>query len=81
MSVLPPVDRKPRSKNNEESINKTLERVMKARDTSTESYHRELYKAYHAGISLAALAKGLDLSSSGPLYYAVQREEIRKKGK
>jgi len=81
MSILPPVDRKPRSKNNEESINKTLERVMKARDTSTESYHRELYKAYHAGISLAALAKGLDLSSSGPLYYAVQREEIRKKGK
>ena len=80
-SKVPPAARKPRSQTNEITLNKTLERVTKARDTSTESYHRELYKAYHAGISLAALAKGLDLSSSGPLYYAVQREEIRKKGK
>lgn len=80
-SNVPPVTRKPRSQSNETTLNKTLERVLKARDTSTESYHRELYKAYHAGVSLAAIAKGLDLSSSGPLYYAVQREEMRKAGK
>jgi hypothetical protein len=80
-SSVPPATRKPRSQTNEVTLNKTLERVIKARDVSTESYHRELYKAYHAGISLAAIAKGLDLSSSGPLYYAVQREEMRKNDK
>jgi hypothetical protein len=80
-SNIPPAARKPRSQTNEVTLNKTLERVIRARDTSTESYHRELYKAYHAGISLAAIAKGLDLSSSGPLYYAVQREEMRKNDK
>jgi len=80
-SKVPPAARKPRSRTNETTLNRALERVTRARDTSTESYHRELYKAYHAGISLAAIARGLDLSSSAPLYYAVQREEMRKAGR
>lgn len=69
--------RKPRSKATEETTQKALTAILKARDTSTERYHAELYKAYHAGVSLAKISKGLKLSSSAPLYYAVQRHEIR----
>lgn len=69
--------RKPRSKATEEATQKALTAILKARDTSTERYHAELYKAYHAGVSLAKISKGLKLSSSAPLYYAVQRHEIR----
>jgi hypothetical protein len=76
-SSTPPGPRKPRSQSSEESIEKTLTRVLKAKETSTERYHEELYKAYHNGASLAVLAKGLSLSSSAPLYYAVQRHETR----
>jgi len=76
-SSTPPAPRKPRSQSTEASIEKTLTRVLKAKETSTERYHEELYKAYHNGASLAVLAKGLSLSSSAPLYYAVQRHETR----
>ena len=69
--------RKPRSRATEEATQKVLTQVLKARDASTERYHAEIYKAYHAGVSLARLSKGLNLSSSAPLYYAVQRHEIR----
>lgn len=69
--------RKPRSKASEEATQKALTVILKARDASTERYHAELYKAYHAGVSLAKISKGLKLSSSAPLYYAVQRHEIR----
>ena len=73
--------RKPRSRATEETTNKALTAILKARDTSTEKYHAELYKAYHAGVSLAKISKGLKLSSSAPLYYAVQRHEIRLNSK
>ena len=76
-SSTPPRPLKPRSQSTEASIEKTLTRVVKAKETSTERYHEELYKAYHDGISLAVLAKGLSLSSSAPLYYAVQRHTAR----
>jgi hypothetical protein len=76
-SSIPPVARKARTKNNEVAVEKALGAVLKARDTSTEAYHRQLHKAYHQGVSLAKLAEGLKLSSSAPLYYAVQRQEIR----
>jgi hypothetical protein len=76
-SSTPPRPRKTRSQSTEESIEKTLTRVLKAKEISTERYHEELHKAYHSGASLAVLAKGLSLSSSAPLYYAVQRHETR----
>lgn len=46
-SSTPPRPRKPRSQSTEASIEKTLTRVVKAKETSTERYHEELYKAYH----------------------------------
>lgn len=77
-SALPPVTRKNRSKVSEDTIAKAMDAVLKARDTSTEDYHKALHKAYHEGISLATVSKALGLSSSAPLYYAVQRHEIRQ---
>lgn len=76
-SSVPPVARKTRSKHDDVALSKVLSAVTKARDTSTEEYHKQLHKAYHQGVSLAKLAEGLKLSSSAPLYYAVQRQEIR----
>ena len=76
-SSTPPRPRKPRSQSTDVSIEKTLTRVVKAKETSTERYHEELYKAYHDGVSPAVIAKGLSLSSSAPLYYAVQRHTAR----
>ena len=76
-SNIPPQTRKPRSKSSEETIKKSLERVLKARNQSSEDYHREIHSAYHSGISLATLSKELGLSSSAPLYYAVSCHEIK----
>ena len=77
-SAIPPVARKNRSRATEDTIAKSLESILKARNTSTEDYHKELHKAYHAGISLATVSKELGLSSSAPLYYAVQRHAMRE---
>jgi lambda repressor-like predicted transcriptional regulator len=76
-SAIPPVARKNRSRASEETIAKAMESILKAREVSTEDYHQELHKAYHEGISLATVSKALGLSSSAPLYYAVQRHETR----
>jgi lambda repressor-like predicted transcriptional regulator len=76
-SAIPPVARKNRSRATEETIAKAMESILKARETSTEDYHQELHDAYHAGISLATVSKALGLSSSAPLYYAVQRHAMR----
>ena len=76
-SAIPPVARKNRSRATEETIAKAMESILKAREISTEDYHQKLYDAYHAGISLATVSKALGLSSSAPLYYAVQRHAMR----
>ena len=79
-SNVAPATRMPRSKATEETTQKALSLIVKAKESSTEKYHAEIHKAYYAGVSLAHIAKGLGLSSSAPLYYAVQRHEIRKQG-
>ena len=76
-SAIPPVARKNRSRATEETVVKAMSSILKAREASTEDYHKELHKAYHAGISLATVSKELGLSSSAPLYYAVQRHAMR----
>jgi len=78
-SNVPPVVRKKRSRATEDAVSEAIDRVRSARDTSTEVYHEELHRVYHEGFSLAVIAKGLSISSSAPLYYGVQRHEIRVK--
>lgn len=79
-SAIPPVTRKLRSKATSETISQTLSDIVEAKNSSTEEYHAALHKAYHEGVSLALIAKGIGLSSSAPLYYAVQRHELRVQG-
>lgn len=79
-SAVPPVARKLRSKATEESIAVTLSDIVDAKNASTEEYHAAIYKAYNEGVSLALIAKSLNLSSSAPLYYAMQRHTIRLQG-
>ena len=76
-SNIPPSPRKRKSAATEDTIKEAIERVKTARNVSTDEYHRVLFDVYHEGVSLAVIAKGLSLSSSAPLYYGIQRHEIR----
>ena len=62
----------------EEVIEASLERVKAARDKGTARYHAQLAKERESGIPLAAIAKGLGISNSAPLYYGVQRYYLSK---
>lgn len=76
-SAIPPVARKNRSRAFRMDSMAFAMVSSDAREVSTEDYHQELHDSYHAGISLATVSKALGLSSSAPLYYAVQRHAMR----
>jgi hypothetical protein len=69
--------RKRRSTLTLEQTEKWVEEILKAKEDSEEAYHNVVFKAYQAGASLAAIAKKIGISSSAPLYYAVNRHETR----
>jgi transposase-like protein len=71
--ALPP---RKRSKMTPEQTDKAIERIKKAKQKSTDAYHAQVVKEYENGVSLAKVAGGLGLSSSQPLYYAVQRSRV-----
>lgn len=71
--ALPP---RKRSKMTPAEIEKAVERIKKAKAKSTDAYHAQVVKEYDNGVSLAKVAEGLGLSSSQPLYYAVQRSRV-----
>ena len=53
-------------------------RVKRAKAVGTTQYHAQLATEYREnGISLGAIAKGLGIANSSPLYYAVQRHAKR----
>lgn len=62
----------------EEAIEASLERVKAARNRGPVKYHAQLAKERESGIPLAAIAKGLGISNSAPLYYGVQRYYLAK---
>lgn len=76
-SELPIALQKNRTKRQLEETTEAVERVKAARSTGTDEYHSQLFAEYHDGYSLALIADGLGLSSSAPLYYAVQRHAVR----
>lgn len=65
----------------EEMISAAVARVKDARAKGTHKYHAQLAKEREDGIPLASIAKGLGISSSGPLYYGVQRYYMTKSSK
>lgn len=69
---------KTRTKNSDADIKAAVSRIEKAKALGSECYHDALAKEYSNGISLAALASELGLSSAAPLYYGVQRSELRR---
>jgi hypothetical protein len=77
---LPPSTmKKGRVKYSEAEISAAAKRVTKARDSGgAEAYHSALAAEYSKGVSLAALAEELGLSSAAPLYYGVQRAALRE---
>lgn len=50
-----------------------ISRVIAAKSKSTGEYHKQLAAEYADGFSLGAIARGLGITSAGPLYYGVQK--------
>ena len=69
---------KPRSRVKGEELTEAIARVKEAKTKSVDEYHDQLAAEYEAGVSLAALARALGLSSAAPLYYGVQRSLQRR---
>lgn len=69
---------KPRTRAKSEELNAALTRVKEAKAKSVDEYHDQLATEYESGVSLAALARAMGLSSAAPLYYGVQRSLQRR---
>jgi hypothetical protein len=78
-SSLVPQGKKTRGVSSSEPIEETLDRIKTAKSISPEEYHAQLAHAYHSGVSLSAIARGLGLANTYPLYYGVQRHMLREK--
>jgi hypothetical protein len=69
---------KPRMKPKTENIEDSITRIRDAKPGTAIEYHDAIAKEYEDGVSLAAIARGLGLSSAAPLYYGVQRSLQRR---
>lgn len=69
---------KPRVKPKTEGIEDSVSRIKAAKLGTAEEYHDAIAKEYEAGVSLAAVARSMGLSSAAPLYYGVQRSLQRR---
>jgi lambda repressor-like predicted transcriptional regulator len=69
---------KPRTRAKTEELSEAVSRVKTSKALSVDEYHDQLAKEYESGVSLAALARSLGLSSAAPLYYGVQRSLQRR---
>lgn len=69
---------KPRTRAKTEELSEAIIRVKASKALSVDEYHDQLAKEYESGVSLAALARSLGLSSAAPLYYGVQRSLQRR---
>jgi hypothetical protein len=78
-TIVPPARR--RAGLTEETVAEAIERVRAARNKGSDRYHAQLAKEREAGIPLLAIAKGLGISNSAPLYYGVQRYYATKAAK
>jgi transposase-like protein len=70
-----------KSKSTPEEVEAAVKRVAVAKCKGSRVYHAQLATEYFDnGVSLAAIAKGLGISNSFPLYYGVQRHVNREVG-
>lgn len=71
-------DVKPRQKPKTEGIEDSVARIKSAKSGTADEYHDAIAKEYEDGVSLAAIARSMGLSSAAPLYYGVQRSLQRR---
>lgn len=69
---------KPQQKPKTEGIEDSIARIKAAKSGTADEYHQAITREYEAGVSLAAVARGMGLSSAAPLYYGVQRTMQRR---
>lgn len=69
---------KPRQKPKTEGIEDSVARIKTAKAGTVDEYHDAITKEYEDGVSLAAVARMMGLSSAAPLYYGVQRSLQRR---
>jgi len=69
---------KPRMKPKTEGIEDSVSRIKAAKPGPVDQYHDAIAKEYENGVSLAAIARVMGLSSAAPLYYGVQRSLQRR---
>ena len=69
---------KPRVKPKTEGIEDSIARIKAAKPGTVDEYHDAITREYEAGVSLAAIARGMGLSSAAPIYYGVQRSLQRR---
>jgi hypothetical protein len=75
VSARPPRSRK--TVFSSEPIESIIEKIKTAKTIGSREYHAELHSAHSRGFSLSAIARGLGISNTYPLYYGVQRHELR----
>ena len=78
---LPSLPPRKRSRLSPEETEQAIARIIQARNLSAspELYHAQLAEEYENGVSLAKVARALGLASSHPLYYGVQRHQLRSR--
>lgn len=69
---------KPKKKPKTEGIEDSVARIKEAKAGTADEYHSAIAKEYEDGVSLAAIARQMGLSSAAPLYYGVQRTLQRR---
>lgn len=69
---------KPRQKPKTEGIEDSVAKIKEAKSGTADEYHDAIAKEYEDGVSLAAIARSMGLSSAAPLYYGVQRSIQRR---
>jgi len=75
---LPVIAARKRSRMTSDDVDGAVERIKAARDESIEAYHEQIAEEYDNGASLIKIAEKLGLSSSGPLYYAVNSVRLKE---
>lgn len=69
---------KPKKKPKTEGIEDSVARIKAAKSGTADEYHSAIAREYEDGVSLAAVARSMGLSSAAPLYYGVQRTLQRR---
>ncbi len=74
---LKPSSKRPRPKFTEAEYVEAVTEILDAKATGTAEYHEALAKYYKLNMSLAKIAEKMGLSSANPLYYGVNRVQLK----